>query len=81
MKRLLVICLLLTLSACSTLQESWKENMAASPDGGKTDADMKFQVGGSEKTSSEEKTDLYNSSKSDSLINDLSIGVSNSWKF
>ena len=81
MKRIFVIfLLLLALPACASFKDTWKENSASAPDGSTPDADMKFSIGAQEKTSSEERTDLLDS-KGDGLMKDLSIGVSNQWKF
>ncbi len=81
MKRILVIFLLmLALPACASFKETWKENSASAPDGSMANADVKFIIGGQEKTFSETKTDLYES-RGDGLMKDMNVGISNQWKF
>lgn len=81
MKRLLMVfLLLLALPACASFKEAWQENSSSPPEGSMANGDIKFMVGGQEKTSSEERTDRYES-REDGLMKDLNIGISNRWEF
>lgn len=81
MKRLLIVCLLvLALPACASFKEAWQENSASAPEGSKSDGDVKFMVGGQQKTSSEETTDRYES-RDEGPLKNLNIGITNRWKF
>jgi hypothetical protein len=80
MKVFLIICLLITLPACASFRESWKENSATAPDGSASEGSVKFSLGVLEGTESEEKTDRYDRRDS-SPVDNLSIGISNSWDF
>ncbi len=81
MKRLLIVfLLLLALPACASFKEAWQENSASPPEGSIANGDVKFMVGGQEKTFSEEPTDRYES-REDGIVKDLNIGISNRWKF
>lgn len=80
MKAFLIICLLITIPACAGFQESWKENSATAPDGSVPEGSVKFSLGVLESTESEEKTDRYDR-RDGSPVDNLSIGISNSWSF
>lgn len=81
MKRLLVVCLLLlALPACASFKDAWQENSVSPPEGSMSNSDVKFMVGGQQKTTSEETTDKYEG-REDGLLRDLNIGISNRWKF